>query len=104
MEKPSQETKQIYDDLVSNLGHEAPVVASQMFGMPTAKVNGKAVFGIFGDAMVFKLPLPSVEEALRTPNATLFDPMGGRPMKQWVQIPLSENGEWEKLARLSLGL
>ncbi len=56
MKKPSDEIKILYDELVNDISHEAPIVASQMFGMPTVKLNGKAVFGLFEENMVFKLP------------------------------------------------
>jgi len=90
----SDKATELYNQVIDQLSHEAPIVSGQMFGMPNVKLNGKAVFGLFGDAMVFKLPETKVAKALEVPGAALFDPMGGRPMKQWVQIPIAQSDEW----------
>jgi hypothetical protein len=99
---PSPQAKQKYDEITEQLSHLAPIVSSQMFGMPTVKLDGKAVFGLFGDDMVFKLPIEQVAPALAMPGATLFDPMGGRPMKQWVQVPFDQADSWLDLAQKTL--
>jgi hypothetical protein len=71
--------------------------------MPTLKLNGKAIGGLWGDAMTFKLAPGALADALRIEGAQQFDPSGlGRPMKAWVVIPFSQSGEWERLARLAL--
>ena len=53
--------------------------------------------GIDGD-MVFKLSGRAHAQALRIPGAHLFDPMGGRPMKEWVVVPAPQAAEWANLA------
>jgi hypothetical protein len=52
--------------------------------------------------MVFKLTGETHREALALSGAKLFDPMGGRPMKEWVQVPLAHAKTWHKLAEQSL--
>jgi hypothetical protein len=74
-----------------------------MFGMPTLKLDGKALAGLYGDAMTFKLSGDALAEALRLEGAQLFDPSGmGRPMKAWVVVPVKHAGDWERLAQLAL--
>lgn len=74
-----------------------------MFGMPTLKLGGKALAGLYGDAMTFKLSGESHEAALQLSGAHLFDPSGmGRPMKAWVVVPVAHAAEWERLAHLAL--
>jgi hypothetical protein len=74
-----------------------------MFGMPTLKLDGKALAGIYGEAMVFKLADDAHAEALGLPGAHLFDPSGmGRPMKAWVVVPPAHADRWEDLAELAL--
>ena len=93
---------QLYEEVASTL---APlgVKAAAMFGMPTLKVEGKAVAGLYGDAMNFKLSGPAHAEALALQGAHLFDPSGlGRPMKAWVVVPVAHAASWERLARLAL--
>ena len=74
-----------------------------MFGMPTLKLNGKAIGGLWGDAMTFKLGPDALAGALRLEGAQQFDPSGlGRPMKAWVVVPLAQSDEWGRLAQLAL--
>jgi len=81
----------------------AGVTASSMFGMPTLKHDGKAMGGLYGDAMTFKLSGEAHAAALRLEGAHLFDPSGmGRPMKAWVVVPPAHADEWERLAQLAL--
>ena len=95
-------TQRHYDDIAAGLAG-AGVTASSMFGMPTLKLNGKAIGGLWGDAMTFKLAPEALVDALRLDGAQQFDPSGmGRPMKAWVVVPLAQSGEWERLARLAL--
>jgi hypothetical protein len=96
------DTQRRYDDIAAELAG-AGVKASSMFGMPTLKLNGRAIGGLWGDAMTFKLAPAALAEALRIDGVESFDPSGmGRPMKAWVVVPRSLAGEWERLARLAL--
>ena len=98
----SSATQRRYDEIVAGL-EDAGVKASSMFGMPTLKRNGKAIGGLWGDAMTFKLAPEALAEALRIEGARQFDPSGmGRPMKAWVVVPVAQSGEWKKLAQLAL--
>ena len=98
----SAETQRRYEEIAAGL-EGAGVKASSMFGMPTLKLNGRAIGGLWGDAMTFKLAPDALADALRIEGAHSFDPSGmGRPMKAWVVVPLSRSEEWERLARLAL--
>jgi hypothetical protein len=98
------ETRGRYDALAADLVAQDPaVVASQMFGMPTLKSDGKAFAGISGAAMVFKLSGDAHAAALAIPGATLFDPSGmGRPMKAWIIVPADQSRHWPTLAAQAL--
>ena len=98
----SAETQRRYDAIAAGL-EGAGVKASSMFGMPTLKLNGKAIGGLWGDAMTFKLGPDALTDALRIDGVRQFDPSGmGRPMKAWVVVPLEQSGEWERLAGLAV--
>lgn len=98
----SADTQHRYDEIAAGLAG-AGVKPSSMFGMPTLKLNGKAIGGLWGDAMTFKLAPEALADALRIDGVEAFDPSGmGRPMKAWVVVPLAQSGEWERLARLAL--
>ncbi|MEX2137613.1 MAG: hypothetical protein WEB29_11790 [Chloroflexota bacterium] len=98
----SQATQRRYEEIAAGL-ERVGVKASSMFGMPTLKRNGKAIGGLWGDAMTFKLSPDGLADALRIEGAHQFDPSGlGRPMKSWVVVPLAQSAEWERLAQLAL--
>jgi hypothetical protein len=104
MDKPpvSSTTQRLYEEIAAGLAG-AGVKASSMFGMPTLKRNGKAIGGLWGDAMTFKLAPGALADALNLDGAHQFDPSGlGRPMKAWVVVPLAQSGEWARLAQLAL--
>lgn len=100
--EPASETVRHYEQVSARLAAQG-VKASSMFGMPTLKLDGKAIAGLYGDAMTFKLAPDALAEALGLDGAHLFDPSGmGRPMKAWVVVPVAHAHEWERLASLAL--
>ena len=104
MDRPqaSPETVRYYQEVADSLAG-AGVQASSMFGMPTLKLDGKALAGLYGDAMTFKLAGDVHAEALRLGGAHLFDPSGmGRPMKAWVVVPVAHAADWDRLGQLAL--
>ena len=100
MTKPSDEGRARFDAVVEELSGELDVQRASMFGMPSLKRRGgKAFAGLYGDDMVFKLDGPAHAEALALAGAHLFEPMAGRPMKAWVQVPPTHQERWVELAR-----
>ena len=91
-----------YEEIVSELVAHPGVTAGTMFGMPTLKVGGKAFAGSHDGNMVFKLTGDAHARALSISGAHLFDPMGGRPMKEWVVVPVAQAAEWAHLAGAAL--
>ncbi|MDP4198043.1 MAG: hypothetical protein Q8922_01280 [Bacteroidota bacterium] len=94
-------TEAHYNEIASQLAEEG-AVPSQMFGMPTLKIKGKAFAGLTGEAMVFKLTGEAHSRALATKGAKLFEPMAGRPMKEWVVVPLTSANLWPSIAKEAL--
>ncbi|MEA2639700.1 MAG: hypothetical protein QOF51_1094 [Chloroflexota bacterium] len=99
---PAEATKRAFDAVGINLAPE-DALPGQMFGMPCLKVRGKAFAGLYGDAMVFKLTGDAHARALTLAGARLFDPSGmNRPMKEWVEVPVTQAADWPTLARAAL--
>jgi hypothetical protein len=93
----------LWQELLHDVREVHPeVVSGSMFGMPCAKVTGKAFMGAYGGGVVFKLDPDARERALALPGATLFDPMGGRPMREWVVVPSAHQAAWTELAEAAL--
>ena len=92
-----------FDAVADELTATSPASRGMMFGMPTLKQNGKAFAGYYKGAMVFKLGGAAHAQALGLAGAALFDPMGGRPMKEWVVVPVEHAAQWPALARDAQG-
>jgi hypothetical protein len=63
------------------------VVRRQMFGYPAAFVDGNMATGLHQEDLVVRLPAPRRQALLGTPGARIFEPMPGRPMKEYVVVP-----------------
>jgi len=100
MVQPTAAGRARFDAMVDELAIELDIVGASMFGMPSVKRRGgKAFAGLYGDDMVFKLAGDAHSEALALDGAHLFEPMAGRPMKAWVQVPPTHESQWAELAR-----
>jgi hypothetical protein len=97
---PQSRYGEVVDDLLAQHGD---VEKAQMMGMPTLKRNGKLVAGFAPSSggMAFKLTDSAGREAaLAIEGARLFDPSErGRPMKEWVEVPVKHADRWPELAR-----
>jgi hypothetical protein len=74
----------------------------KMFGMPSVFVGGKAFAGYREGSMIFKLGGDAHARALALAGAELFDPMGGRPMKEWVVVPQKHAAAWPEIGKQAL--
>ncbi|MEO6144884.1 MAG: hypothetical protein ABIP19_12980 [Dermatophilaceae bacterium] len=100
MARPSPAGRARFDELVEELKSDLDIVGASMFGMPSMKRrNGKAFAGLYGEDMVFKLAGDEHAAALALEGVHLFEPMDGRPMKAWVQVPPTHETQWADLAR-----
>jgi TfoX/Sxy family transcriptional regulator of competence genes len=81
------------------------VKPGKMFGALCMKTpNGKSAAMVWRDHLVVKLNENSRNEALNLSGAKVFEPMEGRPMKEWVQIPFLHKDRWKEYALLSIKL
>jgi hypothetical protein len=100
MTEPTQAGRVRFEAVVEELRNELDIVETSMFGMPSVKVrDGKVFAGLYGDDMVFKLQGDAQAQALVLDGAHHFEPMVGRPMKAWVQVPPIHETQWAELAR-----
>jgi hypothetical protein len=100
MSKPTETGLARFAALLADISSERDVVKASMFGMPGMKRRGgKAFCGLYGEDMIFKLGGEDHERALSLEGAHLFEPMAGRPMKAWVQVPPDHEAAYADLAR-----
>jgi hypothetical protein len=66
-----------------------PAVRRTMFGYPAGFVKGRLFMGLHQERLVLRLPAESRQRLLATPGAQAFEPVPGRPMREWVAVPPS---------------
>lgn len=78
-------------DLVDHFGallSEFPEAERRkMFGYPAAFVHGNMFTGLHGSNWIVRLPDDAREELLTREGASVFSPMPGRPMAEYVVVP-----------------
>ena len=93
-----------HEELYHKIATGIPDAAeSKMFGALCIKApNGKSGVMFWREDMIFKLSGKDEEAALALKGAKLFDPMGGRPMNGWVQVPNAHSAKWKKFAETAM--
>jgi len=99
-----QDPQKEYDNLVKTMEARGLAKASKMFGMPCLKTDkGKAFVGYYKGDVTFKLPQEIVQAWLKQKDTKLFDPANmGRPMKEWLVLPVHYANHWTELAQEAL--
>jgi len=86
--KPDAGLVELLDATVAGLEFDAPVDYRPMFGCPAYFTGGNMFAGVWQDTVMLRLP--EDQRALaHTAGATPFEPMPGRPMKEYVALPAS---------------
>jgi TfoX/Sxy family transcriptional regulator of competence genes len=89
-------------ELAATFDRAAPkdpkVVRKPMFGYPALYLNGNMFAGTFQDKIVARLSEVGRERALKA-GAKPFEPMPGRPMKEYVVVPAADVAKPAALAK-----
>jgi TfoX/Sxy family transcriptional regulator of competence genes len=91
--KPSEDTKELFASLVPD---HPTVTERPMFGQRSAFVNGNMFMGIFGQDLLLRLPQRD-REAVIAAGGAVFEPMAGRPMREYVVLPSAWRSKPAKL-------
>ena len=86
LEKSPPELVARFDEL-SSLVPDA--TRRQMFGYPSCVLRGNLFMSLFVDRMILRLGEDDRRNFIATHHAPIFEPMPGRPMKQYVVVPPS---------------
>ena len=84
-----QKSSQGLIDLFDTVMPGPPAVQRKMFGYPAGFVNGNMFMGLFQESMILRLPEGPREEFLIVHNTKIFEPMPGRPMREYAAVPPS---------------
>ncbi len=80
----------------------ADLKLGKMFGSLCMKApNGKSAAMFWKDHIVVKLDGEDLQNALSLVGTQTFEPMEGKPMNSWVQIPFDYKGKWKEFAAIS---
>ena len=84
MPRPDEESKVFFESVVPD---DPRVQVRPMFGNVAGFVNGNMFTGLHGNNLFVRLSEPHRAELLQEEGAAIFDPMHGRPMKEYVVLP-----------------
>jgi hypothetical protein len=82
--KPDEESKAFFDSLVPA---DPRVQSRPMFGNRAAFVNENMFLALFGSKVAVRLSDEDRAELLKAAGTEIFEPMPGRPMKEYVVLP-----------------
>jgi TfoX/Sxy family transcriptional regulator of competence genes len=82
--KPDAESRAFFDSLVPD---DPRVKVRPMFGNFAAFVNGNMFLTLLGSQVAVRLGDEDRAELLREKGSGLFEPMPGRPMKEYATLP-----------------
>jgi TfoX/Sxy family transcriptional regulator of competence genes len=92
-------------DIFESVMPGPPATQRKMFGYPAGFVNGNMFMGLFQESMILRLPTGPREQFLNDHGARIFEPMAGRPMREYVEVPASVISDPKELsARIAKAL
>jgi len=71
----------------SILPDDPSITVRPMFGNLAAFVNGNMFSGLYGDDLFVRLSDEGRADLLNVKGASVFEPMKGRPMKEYICVP-----------------
>ena len=92
--RPDAASKHFFDSLIPD---DPRVQVRPMFGNFAAFVNGNMFIGVFGEAVFVRLNEADRAALVNEPGAEIFEPMKGRPMKEYVSFPEAWRDEPDKV-------
>ncbi len=76
--------KQVFEKAIQSFPETEP---RNVFGYPAAVVNGHMFAGLHQEDMILRQGEVDRAQLLKRPGAKLFEPMPGRPMREYVVVP-----------------
>jgi TfoX/Sxy family transcriptional regulator of competence genes len=92
---PQDDLVQLLHDVIPE--GQAPVEFKPMFGGPCYWTGGNMFAAVHQESLFVRLGEKDRAELLAQPGAHLFEPMEGRPMKEYVVFPVDMLADHEAL-------
>ena len=90
--KPDADLVALLDAIIAGSDVDAPVDFRPMFGCSAYFIGGNLFAGVWQDMVMLRLPEDQRELACAA-GAAPFEPMPGRPMKEYVAMPARMVGD-----------
>lgn len=87
MGKWKKSSKELIEHFESSLEGNSQVEKRKMFGYSCFFLKGNMFTGLHEENWILRLSKKDLEEIKKEYRAEHFDPMGGRPMKEYVSLP-----------------
>jgi len=92
--KSPQELIDLFDSVLPG----PPAERRKMFGYPACFVNGNLFTSLFQNDLILRLPESQRRELLAARKAKQFEPMPGRPMREYMAVPDALQCDTKELA------
>jgi TfoX/Sxy family transcriptional regulator of competence genes len=86
--EPDTHLVEVLDATIAGLDFDAPIDFRPMFGCPAYFTGGNMFAGVWQDTVMLRLP-EDQRLLAHAAGAGPFEPMPGRPMKEYVALPAS---------------
>jgi len=84
--KSSPDLVAVFEEMLT---HAPGAERKFMFGFPCGFFQGNMFTGLFEDHLFFRLNESDRKTFLQVPGAASFEPIKGRPMREYVTVPAS---------------
>ena len=93
-------SEHIQETFLAALPKDPSVQRKKMFGYPSAFVGGNMFAGVFQENILVRLPAERRQTLIASGGGAQFEPMPGRPMREYVVLPASVVEEGQTLAAI----
>lgn len=94
MPRPDEEMKEFFAAVMPGDPH---IHIRPMFGNLAGFINGNMFAGLYGQRIFIRLPEEERSRLIEQEGASLFSPMPGKPMKEYVALPEQWREEPDKI-------
>jgi len=98
---PDERFERLVDEM-SAQADVSPPTGGRGFGGSALTCRDNIFAMLVRGQLVVKLPKARVDALIADGTGTPFDANKGRPMKEWVVVPLEHSASWPKYAELAM--
>ena len=89
----NQKHKEIFDSILLQI---PGVTSGVMFGFPAYYIGKKLFACVYGEGVGINVPGKVADSLVGQKGVVRFEPMGRKPMKEWIQINREHSEDYRK--------